>query len=164
LSDYPTPGPPDGHTPPGLEFAFEGSFDVSRPLDIADRPYGKRRIIPITGGTFEGPRVRGEVVPGGADWQIVHSDALVTLTATYALRADDGALIAVTNSGFRRADPELLAALERGEDVDQRQIYFRTTARFETDAPQHRWLSDHLFIGSGRRRPGGVIITFWQVG
>jgi len=164
LSEHPLPAQPDGHTPPGLEFAFEALVDVARPLDVGDSPYGTRRIIPITGGTFEGPLLRGEVVPGGADWQVVHSNALVTLTATYALRTDDGALIAVTNSGFRRADPALMAALARGEEVDQRQIYFRTTARFETEAPRYRWLSDYLFVGSGHRRPRGVAITFWQVG
>ena len=88
-------------------------------------PDGQRRHIPILGGTFEGPLLRGEILAGGADWQVTRSDGVLVLDAIYAMRTDDGAVIQVRNRGMRSGPPEAMAALARGERVDPTSIYFR---------------------------------------
>ena len=59
---------------PKLTFAFEVRATVGAPLELGQVAQGRRRIIPITGGTFEGPNLRGKVMNGGADWQIIRAD------------------------------------------------------------------------------------------
>ena len=88
-----------------LEHVFTVQVAVAPPLVIGESSRGMRRIIPILGGQVEGPRLRGEVLPGGADWQYVRPDGVLQLTARYTLRADDGALIQVVNRGLRHGPP-----------------------------------------------------------
>ena len=81
---------------PELKFAFEACVDLGTPLEIGFLPSGsERRVIPILGGTFEGPSIRGRVLPGGADWQLVHANGSAELDARYTLQTDTGALISV---------------------------------------------------------------------
>ena len=151
--------------PPGLEFAFEVRVQVADPVVVADLPSGQtRRIIDILGGTVEGPEIRGEVLPGGADWQLIRqSDGFTDIDARYTIRTDDGHLIYVSNIGIRHASPEVMRRLNAGEVVDQSLIYFRAIPKFETAAPGLDWLMTHLFVSSGERYPNGVVIRFWKV-
>ena len=151
--------------PPGLEFAFEVRVQVADPVVVADLPSGQtRRIIDILGGTVEGPEIRGEVLPGGADWQLIRqSDGFTDIDARYTIRTDDGHLIYVSNIGIRHASPEVMRRLNAGEVVDQSLIYFRAIPKFETEAPGLDWLMTHLFVSSGERYPNGVVIRFWKV-
>src|SRR5262249_17862038 len=121
------------------------------------------RIVPIEGGTFEGPNLRGAVLPGGADWQIVRPDGLSELDTRYTLRADDGALIYIQNAGMRHASPEIVEKLLAGEQVDPSLVYFRTVPTFETAAPQLAWLTRAIFIATGERHPKDVIVSVWRV-
>jgi len=84
-------------SPPKLEFIFEAHVTVDRPLDLGDVGKGGRRIVPITGGDFSGPRLRAKVLPGGADWQVLRGGGVAELEARYTLRTDDDALISVRN-------------------------------------------------------------------
>lgn len=151
--------------PPGLEFAFEVRAEVADPTVVGALPTGQiRRIIDIVGGTFEGPRIRGRVLPGGADWQLVRaSDGFTDVDARYTLETESGDLIYVTNSGIRHAAPEVMRRLNAGEVVDQSEIYFRAVPRFETSAPELEWLMRSVFVSTGERYPNGVIIRFWRV-
>ena len=81
---------------PRLVFAFEVRAEVAAPLEIGRLPRGVRRIIPILGGTFEGPALKGRVLPG-ADWQIIQQDGFSELDTRYALETDSGELISVRN-------------------------------------------------------------------
>jgi hypothetical protein len=137
--------------------------EIGAPFVVGDTPLGLRRIIPITGGRVEGPRLQGVVLPGGADWQIVRADGGAMLEARYTVRTADGALIYVRNVGLRCGPPEVLARLGRGEPVDPAAYYFRTTPRFETGAPQYGWLNDLVAVGSAVRRPEAVILDFYAV-
>jgi len=149
--------------PPQLEFAFEVRAQVADPTVVGEVPAGTRRIIDITGGTFEGPRLRGVLMPGGADWQIIREDGFTEVDARYTLRTDDGHLIYVSNVGIRHAPPDVLRRLNAGEAVDQSQVYFRTVPRFEVAAPELQWLMRSIFIATGERYPNGVIIRYWRV-
>ncbi len=148
---------------PALEFAFAARVEVAPPIELGETPRGRRRMVPILGGSFAGPRLKGEIVAGGADWQILRADGATELTARYVMRAEDGALIAVANRGLRRGPPEIMAKLSRGEPVDPALVYFRATPRFETASPAHRWLNDHLFLCTGERRPDEVRLDFFRV-
>src|SRR5690606_16186030 len=130
------------------EFAFEAHVTVQTPLVIGEGSYGLRRVVPITGGTFEGPRLRGRVVPGGADWQLVRPDGVLSIEAIYTLETDDGVLIMVTNRGMRHGPPEVIDRLARGERVDPSEYYFRTVAEFEAPVgSRYEWLNQSIFVG-----------------
>ena len=158
-------GAQDVPEPPGLVFAFEAQVQVADPVVVADLPSGQtRRIIDILGGTVEGPEIRGEVLPGGADWQLIRqSDGFTDIDARYTIRTDDGHLIYVSNIGIRHASPEVMSRLNAGEEVDQSLIYFRAIPKFETEAPGLDWLMEHVFVSAGERYPNGVVIRFWKV-
>ena len=154
---------PTAPAPPRLSFTMELHVKVGAPMEIGVVPRGRRRIIPIESGTFEGPNLRGTVLAGGADWQIVRADGLSELDTRYTLRTDDGALIYIQNAGMRHAPPEVVERLLAGEDVDPSHVYFRTVATFETAAPHLQWLTRAIFIGSGERHPKDVIVRVWRV-
>ncbi len=148
---------------PTLDFAFLLRVSVAPALELGETRAGRRRIIPITGGTVEGPRLAGRVLPGGADWQIVRADGCAELEARYTLEAADGALISVINRGLRHGAPEVVAKLMAGEPVDPTAYYFRCTPVFETAAPAQQWLTRTVFVGSGVRRPDAVQIAVYAV-
>jgi hypothetical protein len=131
--------------------------------DLGPTPRGRRRIVPILGGTVKGPRLRAEVVPGGADWQYVRSDGVVELVARYSIRTGDGVEITVTNRGLRRASPEVMARLSRGEAVDPALVYCRTALAFEAPTGPYEWLNRSVFVCSAVRLPDKVQIAVFEV-
>lgn len=149
--------------PPRLTFAMELRVRVDAAVEIGNTARGRRRIVPIRGGTFEGPALRGDVLDGGADWQVVHEGGLSELDTRYTLRTDRGDLIYVQNAGLRDAAPDVAARLLAGEAVDPSLVYFRTMPRFETAAPDLQWLARHVFVGEGERHPDLVVVRVWKV-
>ena len=149
--------------PPRLTLAMELRVKVGAPLEVGSVPRGRRRIIPIEGGTFEGPDLKGTVLPGGADWQIVRADGLSELDTRYALKTDAGDVIYIQNAGMRHAPPDITKRLLAGQDVDPSLVYFRTVPTFETQAPHLQWLTRAIFIGTGERHPNDVIVRVWKV-
>jgi hypothetical protein len=148
---------------PTLERLFRAVVEIAAPLSVGMTPRGERRIIPITGGRFEGEKLAGDVLPGGADWQLVRSDSTAVLEARYTLRTQDGALVYVRNRGVRSGPPGVLARLARGETVDPASYYFRTRPEFETGAPQYAWLNDLLAVCSAVRATSAVTLDFYAV-
>lgn len=150
-------------TQPATTFAMTLRVKVGPALEFGRVPAGRRRVVPVLGGTFEGPEVRGTVVHGGADWQIVREDGLAQLDTRYALETDGGALIYIQNAGIRHAPPDITAKLLADQPADPSLVYFRTVAAFETSAPELQWLTRSVFIGVGERRPDEVIVHVWRV-
>ncbi len=150
-------------TPPPLDFLMTLSVDVGEVVSMGPGPAGERRLIPIVGGTFQGPRLRGKVLPGGADWQIVRADGVLDLDARYALQDEGGGVVSVVSRGYRHGPPDVLAALARGEDVDPGRYYFRTTMRFETGAPSLAWLNRTLAVATARRQARRVLLTAYAL-
>jgi hypothetical protein len=136
---------------------------VPPPQKLGAVPQGTRVIAAITGGTFEGPRLRGKVLPGGGDWTLLRSDGVLELDLRITLETDDGALIGMSSFGLRHGPAEVLAALSRGEPVDPSEYYFRTAPRFETSAPQYAFLNRVMAIASGDRRAGGPIYSIEEI-
>jgi hypothetical protein len=148
---------------PGLAFAFELRVKVAAPVEIGQVPGGRRRIVSILGGTFEGPAIKGTVVPGGADWQMIRADGFSELDTRYMLQTDKGQIVYVQNAGIRHAEPAVMEKLLKGETVDPKLVYFRTVPKFETAAPDLQWLARSVFIGTGERYPDAVVVRFWRV-
>jgi hypothetical protein len=149
---------------PKLDFAFEIRAQVAAPIEVGQTIAGsRRRMVPITGGTFVGPSLDGRILPGGADWQIIHADGLSELDSRYLLETTDGAVIAVRNRGIRDAPPEIMMRLLAGQAVDPSLVYFRTTPTFETSAPALQWLTRSVFVGIGERFPAEVVVRFWRL-
>ena len=120
-------------------------------------PHGIRSIVPVTGGDFEGQRLRGKVLPGGGDWLLLRSDGALELDLRITLQTDDEPLIYMRFQGLRHGPPETIAALERGEVVDPASYYFRTLPSFETSAEQYTFLNRIITVGVGEVRPDGAI-------
>jgi hypothetical protein len=148
---------------PQLEFLFEVSVDVASLLTIGQTPHGYRRIAHITGGSFEGPRLKGKILPGGGDWLLVRPDGVGELDARATLQTDDGAFIYVTNRGYLTHIPDLAQRWAAGEQVPHEEYYYVTTPYFETSAVQYAWLQQVVAIGMGSVMQGGVSYQFFAV-
>jgi hypothetical protein len=152
--------PPDA---PGLRYAFSARVEVAPAVEQGEIDGARRRFIPITGGTITGPRLTGEVLAGGGDWQTIHPDGVTRVEARYFLKAADGTVIAIHNVGVRVATPEVSERLARGEEVDPAAYYFRTAATFDPPPGPHEWLRATVVIGRGIRRPDHVVVDFYTV-
>ncbi len=148
---------------PQLEFVCELKVLVTAPMVVGETAHGVRRVIPIAGGTFEGPKMKGEIVNGGADWQIVRKDGVAELEAHYTIKTDDGVFIYVKNVGLRVATPEVAARIGRGEQVSPNDYYFRAVPKFEAPAGKYGWLNNAIFICKGIRNPDNVTIQVWKI-
>ncbi|HEY1494969.1 MAG TPA: DUF3237 domain-containing protein [Candidatus Solibacter sp.] len=136
---------------------------VAPPIEIGATHAGTRRVIPITGGEAKGPGLCGRVLPAGGDFQVLRRDGVAELNARYAIQTDDGAMIYIENTGLRHGPANAMEKLQRGETVDPGIIYFRTTPRFETGAEPYLWLTRHVFVAEGARRPDCVELAVFQI-
>src|SRR2546423_1435935 len=118
-----------------FEFLFDLTAEVGELVSLGPAPLGERRVVDITGGTFEGPGLRGSVL-GGNDWQIARRDGVLELDARYVIKDERGGLVRVVSQGYRHGPPDVMTRLGRGEEVDPEDYFFRTTMRFETGAEE----------------------------
>jgi hypothetical protein len=145
---------------------FDIVVDLDPRLDIGRGPFGQRVLFGSAGGSFEGPRLRGEVLAGGGDWALFRPDGTMSLDVRLTLRTDDAALIQMTYGGRWVTPPELRADLSdpvRRYQVDPAGYYFRTNPLFETGAEKYAWLNDIVCAGSGYLVPGGIAYKVSQV-
>jgi hypothetical protein len=144
---------------PKLEYLGRWSVDLIAPIwelgQTSD--LGKRRIIPITGGKFEGPKIKGAILNNGADWQIVTKDGLAIIDTRYLLQTDDGALIYLQTKGYRYGPPDVMAKVAKGEVVDGNLYYFRLYMTFETASPKYAWLNRAMAIAFAMRLGNAVV-------
>jgi hypothetical protein len=157
------PSSPATPTPPRLTFAFELRARVGNPIEVGQVTHGRRRIVPIEGGTVKGPQLNGTVPPGGADWQTIQADGFTELDTRYTILTDKNELVYVQNAGIRTAAPDVMQKLLAGQTVDPSLVYFRTQPKFETSAAGLQWLAKSLFIGVGERYPNEVVVRFFRV-
>lgn len=146
-----------------IQALCRAEITLARPLELGDTPLGRRRIVPITGGRFSGERLAGRVLPGGADWQLIRADGVADLDARYTLETPDGALIYVSNTGYRHGPAEVLEKLAAGEDVEPSLYYMRTTPRFETGDARYAWLNRIVCVATGARRPSAVELEVFEI-
>ena len=150
-------------TDPQLQFAFTATITLGVVQEMGVTPHGKRRVIPIAGGSFSGPAIKGTVEPGGADWQIVRADNVAELDAQYTLKTDDGIFIFIKNKGYRHGSAEVLQRLAKGEAVNPEEYYFRTVPVFEVSSEKYDYLNKYIYIATAERKKDSVIIHFYKV-
>ena len=136
--------------------------NVGEVVSMGDGPLGERRVVAITGGAFEGPAIRGEVLPG-ADWQIARRDGVLDIDARYALKEQAGGLVRVLSQGYRHGPDQVLEALARGDEVDPAAYFFRTIMRFETGAPYLDWLNGVIAVAIGERQARRVLLEAYRL-
>jgi hypothetical protein len=137
--------------------------ELAQPIELGTTPRGRRRMIPIVGGTVTGDRLSGRILNLGADWQTIFADGSAELDTRYAMETGDGALIDIRNFGYRHGPAEVLARLARGEPVDPASYYMRTHPRLETGDERYAWLNRTIFLGTGSRHASSVRVTFYEV-
>ena len=146
-----------------FEFLMKVAADVGELTSMGGGPLGERRVVAITGGSFEGPGLRGAVVPGGADWQIVRGDGAADIQARYTIESEAGARILVSSEGLRHGPSAVMERLARGDNVDPSLYYFRTVMRFETADPSVDWLNRILALARGQREANAVRLDVYEV-
>jgi hypothetical protein len=150
--------------PPQLEHVCDLAVTIAAPVEVGHTPAGLRRMIPITGGTVTGPRLNGKVLAGGADFQLILGGGTQAhLDARYVIELDDGSRVFVQNTALRVASLENSQRIMNGQPVNPEEIYFRCQPKMEATTPAWAWLSESQFIGTGRRAPDGVYLSFYRV-
>ena len=145
------------------ELLFEMSMVLEPIQAVGATPNGDRRIRYVKGGSFSGPELRGEVLPGGGDWLLLRPDGARTLDVRLTLRTDDGHLIYIVSRGILHVSPETFQRLAAGEEVDPAEYYFRTTPLFETAAEKLDWLNRIVAVSVGRLSATTAVQTIYAV-
>jgi len=151
---------------PRFDFAFTVQLTLSTPQIVKCRQLGHERAgVFATQGSFEGPRIRGEVLgSSGGDYAAMRPDGVLDFDARYMLRADDGTLIYLQSRGYRwlaPADAAPGAAPGTAPGTAPEAAYMRVCTRFEVEAGPHDWLARHVFVGLGRRTATGNLIRYY---
>ena len=150
---------------PTLDFIFRIRLELGVRQKFGPMPRGSvRGFVAAAGGTVEGPRLTGRVVPNsGGDWATYRSDYTVEFDARYMLEANDGTAIYMTNRGFRHAPPGTAARMEALDTVDPSHYYMRMTPVFETPVGKHDWLTRTVIVGSAERHADHSIFDYYAV-
>lgn len=142
---------------PQLEFALQLKVTLGEAYGINNTQHGRRTVIPITGGTFEGPGLKGSIINGGADYQLNGADGRTELEAIYCIKTDDGTYIHVRNRGI----------IANGKDADGKPtFYFRAAPQFEAPADSpYGWLNNALFVCAPEWSKDfqGIVLNVWKV-
>jgi Protein of unknown function (DUF3237) len=131
------------------KFLMDYVADLQPPRDLGGTPHGGRQIYNVTGGWFEGPSLKGKILPEGADWLMIRPDGVLELDVRATLETDDGALLYVTYYGLLKAAPEVLARFGSDDPPKASEFYFRTCPRIETGDPRYQWLNEAVCVSIG---------------
>jgi len=142
---------------------FTVDAELAAVLSLGNTPYGERRVVGISGGTVAGRKLKGRILPGGADWQIIRKDGAADIQARYVIETDRGARVVVDSKGLRHGPAEVLERLARGDKVDPAEYYFRTAMRFETADTELDWLNRILALARGERSARSVRLDVYEV-
>ena len=141
---------------PQLEFALQLKVTLGEAYGIDNTQHGRRTVIPITGGTFEGKGLKGTIVNGGADYQL-NAEGRTELEAIYCIKTDDGIYIHVRNRGI----------IANGKDADGKpSFYFRAAPQFEAPADsKYGWLNNSLFVCAPSFSSDfkGIVLNVWRI-
>ncbi len=149
--------------PLGLDRIARAEVRLDPVVTLGPTPQGLRRIVPITGGRLDGDRLRGEILPGGADWQLVHDDGSITVDTRYTARTDDGAPVTLATHGVRHGERAVLDRLAAGERVDPREYYFRLGVRLEAGDDRYSWVNRTVFVAAAARLADAVVYDLYAL-
>ena len=138
--------------------------ELAAPLDIGACPNGNRNVFNVTGGNFEGTRLRGKIVPGGGDWLLVDPNGVGRLDVRITLETDDGARIYVQYFGVVVMNDKIMTALQQAGSCEFGDAYFMTQPRFETGDARYAWLNKTVAVAEGRINSGAVEYRMFEAG
>ena len=142
---------------PQLEFVLQLKVTLGQAFSIENTQHGRRTVIPITGGTFEGPGIKGTIINGGADYQLANAQGRTELEAIYCIKTDDDIYIHVRNRGI----------IAGGQDADGKPtFYFKAAPQFEAPADsKYGWLNNALFVCAPdfSQQFQGIVLNVWKV-
>jgi hypothetical protein len=151
---------PVGARVPKFEFVYECQATLSPAVEMGKTVEGQRRIIPITGGSVRGPKIRAELLEGGWDWNLSRNDGAGSVDAAYYMKTDDGVLIRIVNKGVGGGGPPVAAS------ASSELFFMFTHPEFEAPAGKYDWLNRSMFVGTlGARRDthNAVLIRVFQI-
>jgi hypothetical protein len=142
---------------------FRIDADLGEIVEAGVTPYGGRRVIEILRGTVDGPRLKGRILSGGSDWQIIRRDNVADIQARYVIETESGARVLVRSDGLRHGPADVLARIAQGELVDPSLYYFRTIMRFEAAEPSLDWLNRIIGVARGLRERLAVKLEVYEL-
>lgn len=145
------------------EVLFEMSLALESIQAVGATPNGDRRIRYVKGGSFAGPKLQGEVLPGGGDWLLLRPDGARTLDVRLTLRTDDGHLIYLASRGILHVPPAVFQRIAAGEEVDPSEYYFRAAPFFETASEKLDWLNRIVAVSVGRMTATAAVQTIYAI-
>ena len=148
---------------PRFELLFKMSLEVTEPDQIGQTHAGNRRVIVVSGGVFEGPRLKGRILPGGSDWIVVRRDGVLVQDVRIVLQTDDDHNILMSYRGMRHGPEAVMERVDNGEDPNPSEYYFRTVPVFEAPDGEYAWLNKLMAFAVGRRLPTGVIYGVYAI-
>lgn len=148
---------PSAEETPQLEFALQLRVTLDAPYSVGETQHGRRTVIPITGGTFEGPLLKGTIINGGADYQLANAEGRTEIEAIYSIKTDDGVYIHVRNRGI----------ICSGKDAEGRpSFYFKAAPQFEAPAnSRYAWLNNAIFVCQPAFNTDfkDIVLNVWKV-
>src|SRR4028119_935981 len=138
-------------------------LEVAKPEQIGETHAGSRRVIVVSGGVFEGPRLKGRVLQGGSDWIVVRRDGVLIQDVRIVLETDDDHNVLMSYRGMRHGPEAVIERVDNGEDPDPSEYYFRTAPVFEAPDGEYAWLNKLMAFAVGRRLPTGVTYTVYAI-
>ncbi len=146
-----------------LLFRLDLDIGYAHVQNIGTTTAGRRIVAPVDGGAFAGDRLRGTVLPGGADWVTFRGDGAMMIDVRLTLKTDDDALVLMFYQGIAHAPPDVMAAFNQRKVVPVASVYARTTPRFETSAPQYDWLNRIVAVSKGCRTASGPMYNVFEI-
>ena len=148
---------PSPEETPQLEFALQLRVTLDAAYTVGEPQHGRRTVIPITGGTFEGPLLKGTIINGGADYQMANAEGRTQIEAIYSIKTDDGVYIHVRNRGI----------ICSGKDAEGRPtFYFKAAPQFEAPIDsRYAWLNNAIFVCQPTFNTDfkGIVLNVWKV-
>jgi len=145
------------------EFLFELSAELEKPLEVGPTPHGYRRIAYIKGGSVKGPKLTGEVLPGGGDWPLLRPDGVSELDIRLTCHTEAGQLVYIFGRGIVHMSGEARQRMRRGEAVDPSEYYYRTAAFFETTSEKYGWLNRIVAVGFDSLAPNKITVRVYGI-
>lgn len=148
---------------PKLEYLMTYRADLEAPVEVGAVPSGSRQIYDVTGGSFEGPRLKGKLLASGGDWLLIGNDGVGRLDVRGTFETADGARVYVQYYGVVVINDKVAEALTEGGETQYGDTYFMTQPRFETGDPRYAWLNSVVAVSQGRVLPNAVEFRVYQV-
>lgn len=145
------------------QFLMQVTAQLDEPHTLCGAPLGTRRILYVKWGSFSGPDLEGEVLPGGGDWVLLRHDGVAELDIRFTLRTQDTQLIYLRSGGILDMSPQIRERIRNGEDVPPSEYYFRTSSVFETGSEKYSRLNRLLAVGLGLRTASGMVTDIFQI-